>query len=46
MRYKFRSFLILTGVLLFMVIGYAAVSVTFKFEGTAQVGSNEDDFKV
>lgn len=46
MRYKFRSFLILTGILLFMVVGYAAVSVTFKFEGIAQVGSNEDDFKV
>ena len=46
MRYKFRSFLILTAVMLFMVVGYAAVSVTFKFEGIAQVGSNEDDFKV
>ncbi|MDE6292272.1 MAG: hypothetical protein K2L98_01165, partial [Bacilli bacterium] len=46
MRYKFRSFLILTGVLLFMVIGYAAVSVTFKFEGVAQVGSDAEDFKV
>lgn len=29
-----------------MVVGYAAVSVTFKFEGIAQVGSNEDDFRV
>ncbi|MDE5630227.1 MAG: hypothetical protein K2I70_01365 [Bacilli bacterium] len=46
MRYKFRSFLIITAILLFMVVGYAAVSVTFKFEGVAQVGSNEDDFRV
>ncbi len=46
MRYKFRSFLILTAVVLFMVVGYAAVSVTFKFEGIANVGSNEDDFRV
>ncbi len=46
MRYKFRSFLILTAILLFMVVGYAAVSVTFKFEGIANVGSNEDDFRV
>lgn len=46
MRYKFRSFLILSAVLVFMVVGYAAVSVTFRFEGVAQVGSNEDDFRV
>ncbi len=46
MRYKFRSFLILAGVLLFMVVGYAAVSVTFKFEGLAKVGANEEDFRV
>ncbi len=34
------------GVLLFMVVGFAAVSVTLNFKGIATIAANEDDFRV
>lgn len=42
---RLRKYMIF-GVLLFMVVGFAAVSVTLNFKGIAAVTSNEDDFKV
>lgn len=42
---RLRKYMIF-GVLLFMVVGFAAVSVTLNFKGIAAVTSNEDDFRV
>lgn len=42
---RLRKFMIF-GVLLFMVVGFATVSVTFNFNGIASIAADEDDFRV